>query len=169
MSLSMYTLTIPTMLRGFGVLGTYVERAAGHARATNLDPSVFLQARLAPDMLPFIGQIQRASDKSKNGISRLTGVEAPSFPDTELTFDDLQARIAESVQFLQSLNEKSFEGSDSKTIEIKFRSINGIFTGEQYLMNVLLPDFFFHVATAHDILRNQGLPLGKADYLGRLN
>jgi hypothetical protein len=100
--------------------------------------------------------------------SRLTGVEAPSFDDNETTFDDLQARIARTVHFLKSVEVKSFVGSESRLVEFKARSIGGQFLGETYLTTILLPDFFFHVATAHGILRNQGVQIGKSDYLGRV-
>ena len=168
MSLSIYQLTIPAILRGFDVLGTYIEKAADYARANNLEPDSIIQARLAPDMLTFAGQIQRASDKSKAGVTRLTGAEAPRFEDNEVTFDDLQARIAETVHFLKSVPEISFVGAETKPIEIKFRSVGGLFTGESYLTGILLPDFYFHVATAHAILRSKGVPIGKTDYLGRV-
>src|ERR1700722_20153775 len=149
MSLSIYQSTIPAILRGFDVLGTYIEKAADYARANNLDPDSIIQARLAPDMLTFAGQIQRASDKSKAGVTRLTGAEAPRFEDNEATFDDLQARIAKTVHFLKSVDQSKFDGAAERLVEIKVRSINGAFPGKTYLMGILLPDFFFHVATAH--------------------
>jgi hypothetical protein len=169
MTLSVYKLTIPALLRGFDVLSSYIEKAAEHARANDIDPTTLIEARLAPDMLTFAGQIQRASDKSKNGISRLTGVEPPRFDDTETSFYELQARIAKTVDFLMAVDAASFAGSDTKPIEIKFRSINGVFTGESYATKILLPDFYFHVATAHGLLRSKGVSIGKADYLGRLS
>ena len=169
MSLSVYKLTVPAIRRGFDVLASYIEKAAEFARASNIHPDTLIQARLAPDMLTFAGQIQRASDKSKNGIARITGVEAPRFEDNETAFDDLQARIAKTVYFLESLEEHSFDGAETRPIEIKFRSINGLFTGETYATSILLPDFYFHIATAHAILRSRGVAIGKADYLGRLS
>jgi len=168
MSLSVYQLTIPSLLRGFDVLSTYVEKAAEYARTNNIPPDAIISARLAPDMLTFAGQIQRASDKSKGGVARITGVEAPRFEDTEVTFEDLQGRIANTVHFLKSIEENRFVGAETRAIEIKFRSIGGVFTGETYVTSILLPDFYFHIATAHGILRSRGLPIGKADYLGRI-
>jgi hypothetical protein len=168
MALTMYELTLPPVLRGFDVLSSYLEKAAVFARETGLDPADLIQARLAPDMMPLSGQIQRASDKAKNGVSRLAGVEAPSFADTETTFAELGARIARTTEYLRSIDKRAFEGSDTRSIEIKFRSLSGTYTGERYLTAVLLPDFYFHVATAHGILRHRGLPLGKVDYLGRV-
>jgi hypothetical protein len=119
MSVSVYKLTIPSMLRGFGVLANYVEKAADYAKTNNVDPEMIVQAR-----------------------------------------------IARTVDFLKSVEEASFAGADTRSIEIKFRSLGGVFTGESYVTSILLPDFYFHVATAHGILRSRGVPIGKADYLG---
>jgi hypothetical protein len=168
MSLTMYQLTVPPILHGFDVLADYVEKAAAFARARQIDPETILEAKLAPDMLPFIGQIQRASDKSKGGVSRIAGVEAPKFDDNEESFTDLQARIAKTVYFLKNVPVEAFDGADRRVISIKFRSVTGDFSGERYLQSILLPDFYFHIATAHGILRHLGLPIGKADYLGKL-
>jgi hypothetical protein len=118
-------------------------------------------------MMSFSGQIQRASDKAKNGVARLAKVEAPAFADTETTFAELDTRIAKTVEFLDSVKPSLFEGADERTVELKFRSVGGVMTGHTYLTQVLLPDFYFHLATAHGILRNKGLPVGKADYLGK--
>src|ERR1700759_3324812 len=109
MSLSIYELTIPALFRGFNVLSSYVGKASEFVRTHDIDPNTLLQARLAPDMLSFTGQIQRASDQSKNGIARITGVEAPRFEDTEASFEDLQERIGKTIAFLSSINEFSFE------------------------------------------------------------
>jgi hypothetical protein len=168
MPLTMYELTIPTLLRGLDVLSTYLEKAAVFARETGVEPADLMQSRLAPDMLPFSGQVQRASDKAKAGVARLAMIDAPAFADTETTFPELAARIEKTTAFLRSVDKQRFEGSDSRSIEIKLRSLSGTYSGERYLMGILLPDFFFHVATAHDILRNRGLAIGKVDYLGRV-
>jgi hypothetical protein len=164
----MYDLTIPTLLRGFDVLSTYVEKAAAFSREKSIAAEDLIQARLAPDMLPFSGQVQRASDKAKGGVARLAMIEAPPFPDNETTFADLAARIEKTTAFLRSLDRTLLDGSEARSIEIKLRSLSGTYSGERYLMGILLPDFFFHVATAHDILRNRGLAVGKVDYLGRV-
>ncbi len=168
MALTMYDLTVPTLLRGFDVLAGYVDRASLFTREQGIDPAVLIQSRLAPDMLPLSGQIQRASDKAKNGVARLTGVTAPSFADTETTFAELAARIAKTADFIRSIDEKAFEGSETRPVEIKLRSIGGTYSGERYLTAILLPDFFFHLATAHDILRHRGVAIGKVDYLGKV-
>jgi len=164
----MYELTIPPMLHGFDVLSSYLAKASAFADEKGVEAATILQARLAPDMLPFAGQIQRASDKAKGGVARLAGIDAPTFADTETTFTELAARIEKTTAFLRSVDKMRFDGSDARRIEIKFRSLSGTYSGERYLMGILLPDFFFHLATAHDILRNQGLAIGKADYLGQV-
>jgi len=168
MPLTMYDLTIPTLLRGFEVLSTYLPKASAFAREKGIEPADLIQSRLAPDMLPFGAQIQRASDKAKAGVARLAVVDAPAFADTETTFAELAARIGKTTAFLRSVDRKSFDGSDARSVEIKFRSVGGVYSGERYLMDILLPDFFFHVTTAHDILRHRGLTIGKADYLARV-
>lgn len=166
MPLTMYELTIPTLLRGFDVLSTYLGKASAFALEKAIEPADLIQSRLAPDMLPFGAQVQRASDKAKAGVARLAVVDAPAFADNETTFAELAARIEKTTAFLRSVDKKSFNGSDTRPIELKFRSVSGTYSGDRYLMGILLPDFFFHVATAHDILRNRGLAIGKADYLG---
>ena len=167
MALSMYELTVPTLLRGFGVLSGYLEQAEEFARAKALDPSELIQARLAPDMLTFAGQIQTASDKARRGAARLAVLEAPFMADNETTFAELDARIAKTIAFLRAIDPKRFDGSDARTVELKSRSSVGTHRGDDYLLTLLLPDFFFHVATAHGILRHRGVPIGKADYLSR--
>jgi len=168
MPLTMYELTIPTLLRGFDVLSTYLQKASAFAQEKGIAPADLIQSRLAPDMLPLGAQVQRASDKAKAGVARLAMIDAPAYADTEATFAELAARIAKTTAFLRSIEGKHFEGSDARSIEINFRSVSGTYSGERYLMAILLPDFFFHVATAHDILRHRGLAIGKADYLGRV-
>jgi hypothetical protein len=168
MSLTMYELTVPPLLQGFSVLSGYVDKAAAFARDKGIEPAVLMEARLAPDMTPFAGQIQRASDKAKGGVARLAAVEAPSFADNETTFDQLKARIEKTVGFIRSVDATKLDGSESRLVELKLRSLGGKFRGDVYLMSILLPDFWFHVTTAHDILRNRGLPIGKADYLARV-
>jgi hypothetical protein len=160
---------MPLLRRGFGVLSAYLAAAREHVETTALSESAILGARLAQDMLPFSGQIQRASDKAKNGVARLVDVEAPNFPDTEATLAELDARIAKTLDFLDSVKPGRFKGADMRVVELRFRSVNGVMSGHTYLTQVLLPDFYFHVATAYGILRHLGLPIGKADYLGRLD
>jgi hypothetical protein len=160
----MYELTVPTFIRGFRALSGYLEKAEVFGRTTGIEPGELIQARLAPDMFTFAKQIQSASDKARFGVARLAAIDAPRFPDTEATFAELETRIAKTVEFLRSVDPKRFDGSDARAVDLKSR---GTHRGEDYLLTMLLPDFFFHVATAHAILRHRGVPIGKADYLGR--
>jgi hypothetical protein len=166
MSISMYRSTIPVFVRGLGILSQYVDKAREYAEANGIEPAKLVEARLAPDMLPFAGQIQRASDTSKNAIGRLTGIEAPRFDDTETTLDELEQRIAKTVAFIASVGAKQLEGSEEREIALNFSKLKTTFRGDEYLLTFALPNFFFHIATAHGILRHQGVQVGKADYLG---
>jgi hypothetical protein len=165
MSVSMYDLTIPTMLRGLSALSGYLDKASAYATDAGFDPSILINARLAPDMLSLAGQVQRTSDNAKGGASRLTGTTGPSFPDTETTFPELVERIAKTTAFLRTFTPENFEGSESRAVELKFKSGTNTFRGDEYLLQVMLPNFYFHIAMAHAILRHNGLKIGKLDYL----
>ncbi|MBR1219217.1 DUF1993 domain-containing protein [Bradyrhizobium sp. U87765 SZCCT0131] len=166
MSLSIYDLTVPTLQRGLRTLSFYLDRAQAFADERKFEVSVLLNARLAPDMLPFTGQVQRASDTAKGGVARLTGVEAPGFPDTETTVAELKERLAKTIAFLDGVTRAQFEGSAERVIE--FRALPTM-PGAAHLVAFVLPNFFFHLATAHDILRHNGVAIGKRDYLGANN
>ena len=166
MSLSMYRLSIPAFVRGFGVLSAYLDKADAHAQANGLEPEILVQARLSPDMLPLAGQVQRASDTSKNAIVRLAGISAPSFPDTETTFAELRQRIDDTLDFFVGVEPGQLEDSAAREVVLKFGKLQATLTGEEYLLTFVLPNFYFHLATAHGILRHQGVQIGKLDYLG---
>ncbi|CAM2148611.1 DUF1993 domain-containing protein [Pararobbsia alpina] len=169
MALTMYQASVPVFVRGLRVLSTLVGKAEAYADTHKIAPAVLLDARLAPDMLPFTGQIQRASDTSKLSGQRLSGVAAPRFEDTETSFDELQQRIAKTVAYLETLQPASFQGAEARTVQLNFGDFKPNFSGDNYLLTFALPNFFFHVTTAHDILRHNGLPVGKLDYLGPFN
>jgi hypothetical protein len=162
----LYRLSVPAFHRGLGVLSTYLGKAEAYANEKGIDPKVLIDTRLAPDMLSLAGQVQRASDTSKGSISRLTGVAAPRFDDTESTIAELQQRIAGTLAFFDSVHPAAFEGSDLREVSLNFPTVKATFTGEDYLLKFALPNFYFHLATAHGILRQQGLGIGKTDYLG---
>jgi uncharacterized protein len=164
MSLSMYRASIPVLMRGLDNLAALLEKASAHAEASHIDPTSLIDARLAPDMLTLAGQIQRASDTAKGTAARLAGIEAPSFADDETTFADLQARIAKTKRFLAGVNAEQIDASATRTITLS--AIKHPFLGDEYLLTFALPNFFFHVTTAYDILRHSGVPIGKMDYLG---
>lgn len=167
MPLSMYELTIPAMLRGIGILSSYMDKAAHYAEEKGIDPTVLINARLAPDMLPLSGQIQRFSDNCKGSIARFAITNSPSFPDTEETFADLKERLAKTATFLKTIKPEQLEGSEQRTIEVKLRGLNATLSGQEYLLFVVLPNIYFHMTTTHDILRHNGMNIGKMDYLGR--
>jgi hypothetical protein len=164
MSLSMHRASVPVFVRALKVLATLLEKGEAHAKG--LDPDTLVAARLTDDMLPLSGQVQRASDASKGAVSRLTGVEAPAMPDEEVSFADLQKRVADTLAYIQSVDAAAFDGSDDRTVELKLPGGTLTFTGEDYLFGFALPNFFFHVVTAYDILRHKGVQIGKLDYLG---
>jgi len=125
-------------------------------------------ARLAPDMLTLAGQIQRASDSAKGAAARLAGIENPSFADDETTFADLQERIVKTRRFLEGVSAEQIDGSAARSIELNLGT-KVTFRGDDYLLNFALPNFYFHVTTAYDILRHSGVPVGKMDYLGKVD
>ncbi|CDG80976.1 putative uncharacterized protein [Janthinobacterium agaricidamnosum NBRC 102515 = DSM 9628] len=153
-------------LRGLGVLSTLLEKAEAHAEQGGIVPEVLLGAQLAPDMLDLTAQVQRASDTSKLSGQRLSGVAAPKFDDNEVSFDQLQQRIANTASYLRGLDPAHFDGAASRTITLPLGGSEKQFNGEDYLLTFALPNFFFHLAMAHGILRNHGVQIGKLDYLG---
>ncbi len=168
MSLSLHQVAIPTLLHGLRQLAHVLDVAARHARDNGMDPATLIGARLAPDMLPLSAQIQRVSDTAKGTGERLSGVPSPKLADTETTFDQLQARIAATVAYLDSLDAEQLDAGSTREITLKFGKLGTRFSGTDYLLQFGLPNFHFHVVTAYAILRNQGVPLGKLDYLGTI-
>jgi uncharacterized protein len=166
MTISMYQASVPVMARMFGNLSTILTKAEEDATARKIEPSVFLNARLAPDMHSLTRQIQIASDAAKGGIARLAGVDVPSLPDTETSFAELQARIKKTVDFVKSVTPAQIDGSEDKKITLKFPGQEVTFPGQVFLLNFTLPNFFFHVTMAYAILRHNGVALGKMDFLG---
>jgi len=166
MSLSMYKVSAPVFVRGLNVIASLLRKAQAHAEETGKVPETLLSARLADDMLPLTAQVQRASDTSKLSIERLSGIAAPKFPDNEASFEQLQQRIANTIAYIESVGEEHFADSETREVALSFGSFKPTFTGESYLLTFALPNFYFHVVTLHDILRNQGVKIGKIDYLG---
>ena len=166
MALSMYGASVPVFTRALGNLSGLLAKGLASAEARDFDPAVLVSARLAPDMLPLRGQVQIATDTAKGAAARLTGTEAPSWPDTETTFPELQARIKLAIDHLQSFTPAQFEGAEERTVILPLPNGELKFSGEQFLFAFALPNFFFHVTTAHAILRHNGVPIGKMDFLG---
>jgi hypothetical protein len=161
----MYTASVPLMKQMLGGLSAVLGKAAADATARKIDPSVFVAARLAPDMFALARQVQIATDGAKAGIARLAGQEAPKYEDTESTIEELQARLAKTIAYIESVPANAIEGSDAKTIVFKAGQREMSFTGQDYLMSWMIPNVMFHVTTAYDILRHNGVNVGKRDYL----
>ncbi len=168
MSVSMYRASIPVFIRGLDVLVSLIAKAETHAKEKGLGDTDITSTRLIEDMLPFTGQIQRASDTSKLSAVRLSGVEAPSFDDTETTFAELRERLTKTLAYLKSVDQSTLEGSETREVTLKQRTGEITFSGSDYLFLFALPNFYFHVVTAYDILRQLGVPVGKLDYLGAM-
>ncbi len=166
MTISMYQASVPVLLRQLGTLSAILTKGEAHAAAKGIDPGAMLAASLAPDMLPLTRQVQIASDGAKGGAARLAGIDAPSFADNEVTFADLQARIAKTVAFLKTVTPAQIDGSEERAIVLKAGPREFNFTGQDFLFHFVLPNFFFHVTTAYGLLRHQGVEIGKMDYLG---
>ncbi|MGI8840353.1 MAG: DUF1993 domain-containing protein [Caulobacteraceae bacterium] len=166
MPLSLYEASIPVYLRMSRNLSAILDKAEAYAEESGVALSTLAEARLAPDMHPLARQIQMASDAAKGGAGRLAGAEPPSMPDTETTFPELKERLAKTVAYLETIRPEQVDGGEDRTIELKFPNGSMTFTGRDFLLLFSMPNFLFHVTTAYDVLRNQGVPLGKMDYLG---
>jgi uncharacterized protein len=161
--------SIPVFETSLNALSTLVDKAEAHAEAKKIDPAVLLNARLFPDMFPFTRQIQVACDLAKNGGSRLADAEAPRFEDNETTFAALKARIAKTVAFVKTLDAKKIDASAEREITFPIGGTNKAqMKGADYLNHFVLPNFYFHAATAYDILRHSGVEIGKRDFLGNI-
>ena len=167
MKISMYEAAVTPGIRMMTNLAAVLEKAARHAEAKKIDPGVFVNARLAPDMFPLSRQVQIASDSAKLGAARLAGVSAPSYEDDEKTLPELVERARKTARFLESLQAEQFEGAESRAIRWKSRSSEREMPGLPYLLHQMLPNVHFHCTTTYDILRHNGVELGKMDYLGR--
>jgi len=165
MSVSLYDISIPTFRRGLQNLASFLDKAEAHAKATGAELGTYTEARLAPDMHPFTRQIQIASDAAKGAAARLAGVEAPAMPDTEATFPELKERITKTIAFLDTIKKDEVDARHSATIDLPLPGRTMTFTAPDFLMQFALANFLFHVTTAYGLLRAQGVPLGKMDFL----
>ena len=167
MKLDMYQATVSPCIRALTNLSDILDKAAAYASARKIDPTVLLNSRLYPDMLPLTMQIVIAGDIARGGAARLAGADVPAFDGGSATFGELIEGIKRSVQYLQSLKPEQFEGAEDRTVTWQTRSSSKSMQGTPYLFNHVLPNVYFHVTTAYDILRHSGLEIGKQDYLGR--
>ncbi len=166
MAISLYDVSVPVFTRTLKALDGVLAKATADAEARKIDPAVFLQSRLAPDMFPLVRQVQLASDFAKGGAARVAGVEVPKFADDETSFADLSARIGKTLAFLASLDKAAFEGGETREIVMTIRGEERRFVGQPFLLHNAIPNFFFHVTTAYAILRHNGVALGKMDFIG---
>ena len=169
MKISMYEASIPTFLQTLRNLKGLLEKGVAHAEARKYDPNLLAATRLAPDMLPLTRQIQIASDAAKGAAARLAGVDPPKFEDNETTLADLIARVSKTIDYLEGFKPEQFDGADDRTITIQTPRQTFTFPGLIFLRHWAIPNFFFHVTTAYNLLRQNGVELGKADYLGRVS
>lgn len=167
MPITMYSASVPVLVQALAGLSQILDRAAQQAAERKIEPAVLLSTRLFPDMFPLVRQVQLSCDFAKGGGARLAGVDVPSFPDTETTFEELKARIGKTVAFLQSLPEASITGSETREVKLKVAGNEMTFAGQPYLLGFVLPNVFFHITTAYAILRCSGIDIGKLDYMGR--
>jgi hypothetical protein len=166
MTISMYSASVPLFQRSLAGLSKVLEKGAAFAETKKIDQAVLLQARLAPDMFALARQVQIASDTVKGCVARLAGAEAPSWPDTETSFAELQARIARTLEYLASFAPDQIDGSEERPVTLKMRTGDIHFTGYSYLGGFAIPNVMFHCAIAYAILRHNGVELGKRDFLG---
>lgn len=165
--MSLYDSAVPAYLQILGSLPDLLDKAEAHAAAKKIAPEVLLGARLFPDMLPLSRQIQLASDFAMKGCARLTGSEVPSTPDTETTFAELKARLAKAADYVKAFTPAQFDGAETRSVSFPAGPDKTMtLTGQQFLSNFSLPNFYFHAATAHGILRHNGIEIGKRDFMG---
>jgi hypothetical protein len=168
MKLSMHEMSVGVFVPMLGNLVAILEKGRTHAQAKKIEPEVLLHARLAPDMFPLVRQVQLASDFAKNSTARLAAQEPPKFADEERTFEELLARIARTIDYVKDVPPSAFEGSEARDITVPLRDRTLSTKGLPFLQRWALPNFLFHVATAYDILRHNGVELGKRDFIGNV-
>ena len=167
MAFTIYDASIPPLVYMLENLSHVLTLGESHARENGIEAKHYLEARLAPDMFALVKQVQVATDMSKGCGARLAGAEIPKYEDTETSFAELQARIAKTVTFLKGLDRAAVTGAEDKAVSLKFPNAEFNFSGKDYLNNFAMPNVYFHITTVYAILRHQGVPLGKPDFLGR--
>jgi len=166
MSSALYQASVPVHIRQLNALAAILDKAIAHCAERKIDPAALLQARLYPDMFPLLRQVQVACNHAERGATRLAGLEPPTHADKEASFEDLKTRIAGTIGFLKSIDPKKMDGAEDRKITYPVGQRQETRTGIDYLSNFSLPNFYFHVAAAYNILRHNGLPIGKQDFMG---
>lgn len=167
MTISMYQASVPVFIRTLNNLVGILEKGAKYAETKKIDPSVLVNSRLSPDMFPLFRQVQIASDIAKRGVAQLAGVEAPKFEDNETTFPELIDRIQKTISYLDTFKPAQIDDSEERKITLQMRENTLSFQGMPFLLYFVLPNVYFHVTTAYDILRHCGVEVGKQDFLGQ--
>jgi uncharacterized protein len=167
MPISMHQASVPVFAQILSSLSGILQKAAAHAEAKKIDPAILLSARLYPDMFHLTRQVQIVTDHAKGACARLAGRDVPSYPDTEASFSELQARLQKTLDYVHSFQPADIEGSEDREFTLTIGGQKIPFQGQPYLLHFVLPNLFFHAATAYDILREQGVELGKRDFIGR--
>jgi hypothetical protein len=168
MQISMYTASVPRLINGLTNLSHILCKAQAHAEAKKIDPIVFANMRIYPDMLPLSRQVQIACDVSKGLVARLAGLEIPAHEDTEKDLKDLQARIAKTIAFIETVKPEQIDGTEDKDIVVKRGDKETHYKGMQFLLGHCLPNLHFHTTTTYSMLRASGVEIGKSDYLGKI-
>ena len=166
MTISMYQASVPRFANTLGNLSAILEKAQAHAEAKKIDPLVLTACRLTPDMFPMSRQVQIACDTAKGAVARLAGLEVPRHEDTEKTFEELKSRIAKTLDFIGTVKAAQIDGTEDREIVLKLAGNEVKYKGLQYLLGFAWPNFYFHVTTAYDILRHNGVEIGKRDFIG---
>lgn len=166
MTISMHSASVPVFQRQLEAILKWLDKAEAHAEAKKFDTAVLMQARLAPDMLPFVAQIRIASDAAKGAVARLAGQEPPKFEDNEASFADLRERVRKTLDYIASVPAEAFAGSETREIVLPVRNRDPLkFEGEFFLKHWALPNFMFHATMTYALLRHNGVDLGKRDFL----
>lgn len=168
MTISMYSASIPTFIRALTNLADVLQKGAAHCEAKKIDPSVLVNARLFPDMFPLAKQVQIAADAAKGGAARLAQVQPPAFEDNETTFAELIERAKKTIAYLETLKPEQIDGSEDRTVSWQTRTATKSMQGQPYLLLHVLPNLFFHCTTTYNILRHNGVEIGKQDFLGKV-
>ena len=166
MALSMYEASVPRFAKMLHNLNAILAKAQTHAIAKKIDPAVLLAARLFPDMFPLVKQVQIASDHAKGAVARLAGVEVPRYEDSEQNFEELQARVSKTIAFVEAFSAAQIDDSEERDIAFRLGGRDLNFKGMPYLVGFAWPNFYFHLVTAYNILRHNGVDIGKHDYMG---
>ena len=165
--MSLHAVAVPTFLQTLKGLSGVLSKAEAHCEAKKIPQEALLTARLFPDMFPFTRQVQQASDHAAKACARLAGIEVPTYPDVEKSFADLKQRVATASDYVKGFTPQQFEGAETREIVVPAGQNSFTFNGNTLLASFVLPNFFFHATTAYDILRHNGIEVGKRDFLGR--